>query len=490
MMNLCKEELFLFINAYYGFILVAVVSLGVTVLLVSKDVRLRERRDISIPGQLGLPFFGEIFSFLSASNSTKGTYEFVRLRRLWYGLWFKTRILGKIHVFVPSTEGAKRILTNEFGLFKKEFVKPMGDFVGKKSLFSAPAESHKRIRRLLSDPFSMNSLHRFVEEFDNMLVQRLKKLEENGKSFSMLEFCMKLTFDAICNMLMGIMDENLLRQIDRDSKCVSDALLSFPLMIPGTRYYKGIKARDRLMERFREIIDRRRSGMECQDDFLQSMLSRDSYPSDEKLDDSEIMDNILTMLLAGQTTTAATLMWCVKFLDDNREVQDKLREEQLHISQNKARGYSLSMEDVKSMSYGVKVVKETLRMANVVLWYPRVALEDCTIEGFEIKKGWRLNIDASYIHYDPELYKDPTQFNPLRFDEIQKPYSLIPFGSGPRTCIGMNLAKVAMLVFLHRLTTGYRWTVDDPDPSLEKKAFVPRLRSGLPVTLKPLEGGR
>ncbi|XWS45457.1 hypothetical protein CRYUN_Cryun15aG0138200 [Craigia yunnanensis] len=78
-----------------------------------------------------------------------------------------------------------------------------------------------------------------------------------------------------------------------------------------------------------------------------------------------------------------------------------------------------------------------------------------SIAGFEIKKGWLVNIDATCIHYDPNLYKDPMQFNPSRFDETPKPYSFIPFGSGPRTCLGMNMAKVTMLVFLHRLTTGY-----------------------------------
>ncbi|MFS8016542.1 putative beta-amyrin 11-oxidase [Helianthus anomalus] len=68
------------------------------------------------------------------------------------------------------------------------------------------------------------------------------------------------------------------------------------------------------------------------------------------------------------------------------------------------------------MSYGLKVMKETLRMSNVLLWFPRVALDDCKIQDFEIKKGWHVDIDATHIHYDPELYKNPLQFNPSRFD--------------------------------------------------------------------------
>lgn len=477
---LSNEELLFQVQNYYV-IIVTVFSLGVA-FFISKSWG----RKAEIPGRLGLPFIGETLSFFSATNSTKGCYNFVKVRRLRYGNWFKTRILGKIHVFVPSTEGAKMIFTSDFANFNKGYVKSMADAVGKNSLLCVPHESHKRIRRLLSDPFSMNSLSKFVKTFDKMLSERLNKLQESGKSFSILDFSMKLTFDAMCNMLMSVTDDSLLGRIEKDCTAVSDAMLSFPFMIPGTRYYRGIKARRRLMETFRGMIAKRRSGEESFEDFLQSMLEKDSCPTNEKLSDSEIMDNLLTLIIAGQTTTAAAMMWSVKFLHDNREAQQKLREEQLAMIKDKVDGAALTLEDVSSMSYGLKVVKETLRMSNVLLWYPRVALNDCTIDGFEIKKGWHVNIDAAYIHYDPALYKDPELFNPSRFEEMQKSYSFIPFGSGPRTCLGMNMAKVTMLIFLHRLTSGYLWTVDDPDLSLQKKSHIPRLRSGCPITLKPL----
>ncbi|KAK9285006.1 hypothetical protein L1049_024188 [Liquidambar formosana] len=488
MLNLAKEELLFLVHSYYDIIMVAVLSIGVTFLASKAWTRVSSGK-ASIPGRLGLPFLGETLSFLSATSSTKGCYDFVRVRRQWYGKWFKTRIFGKIHVFVPSTEGAKKIFTNDFVQFNKGYVKSMADAVGEKSLLCVPQESHKRIRRLLSDPFSMNSLSKFVKKFDDMLCERLKTLEGDGKSFTVLDFSMKLAFDAMCDMLMSVTDDSLLQQIERDCTDVSNAMLSFPVMIPGTRYYKGIKARKRLMETFGEMITRRRCGKESHEDFLQSMLLRDSYPSSEKLDDSEIMDNLLTLIIAGQTTTAAAMMWSVKFLDENREAQDMLREEQLSMIRNKLDGASLSLEDLNNMPYGLKVVKETLRMSNVLLWFPRVALNDYAIEGNKIKKGWHVNIDATCIHYDPALYKDPLQFNPSRFDELQKPYSFIPFGSGPRTCLGINMAKVTMLVFLHRLTSGYKWTVDDLDPCLEKKAHIPRLRSGCPITLRALEDG-
>ncbi|KVI02834.1 cytochrome P450 [Cynara cardunculus var. scolymus] len=299
MMILKMEELFFFVKNNHDIILAVLLSGLITRLLTTK---LRKSSD-AIPGRLGLPLVGETFSFLSATNSDKGCYDFVR---------------------------AKTILTNDFQLFNKGYVKSMADAVGKNSLLCVPVESHKRIRRLLSAPFSMDSLSKFVQKFDKLVSERFEKLAENGNSFVVLDFTMK------------------------------------------------------------------------------SMLERDLFAADEKLDDSEIMDNMLTLIIAGQTTTAAAIMWS---------------EEQLSILRNKPEGAFLCKEDLNKMSYGSKVVKETLRMSN----------------------------------------------------EIQKPYNYIPFGSGPRTCLGINMAKVTI------------WTVDDQDLSLEKKSHIPRLKSGVPITLTSLK---
>ncbi|OMO56988.1 Cytochrome P450 [Corchorus capsularis] len=488
MLNLSKEGLILFVQNHYGITIVAVLAIGITSLL-WKTWDSSDHED-GIPGRLGLPFMGESFSFFSAVNSTNGVYDFVEKRRKRHGKWFKTRVLGRTHVFVPSIEGAKTILANDFVHFNKLYVRSMEDTVGALSIFTVPHKIHNRIRHVLSDFFSMSALSMFVGKFDKMLSERLDKLEKSGKSFKVTDFSSKITFDAMVSMLMSVTEDPLLAQIEKDIFDVSDNMLSIPLMIPGMRYYKGMKAREKLNEIFGGMIARRRSGEEYFDDFLQSMVERDSYPDDEKLSDQEIIDNLITLILAGQTTTAAAMMWCVKFLSESTEVLDRLREEQLSIDRKKPEGALLTMEDLNDMSYGFKVVKETLRMGNVLMWLPRVANHDCIIDGVQVKKGWFVNVDATCVHYDPDVYKDPTRFNPSRFDDIQKPYSFLPFGAGPRTCLGINMAKVAMLVFVHRMTGGYKWTLDNPDSRLAKKQHISRLRSGCPITLKALNKGK
>ncbi|KAJ8442550.1 hypothetical protein Cgig2_026492 [Carnegiea gigantea] len=176
----------------------------------------------------------------------------------------------------------------------------------------------------------------------------------------------------------------------------------------------------------------------------------------------------------------------VKYLDENPDVLDALKDE-LQLLEKKLRNKSLlTLEDLNEMTYAAKVVKESLRVASVVPWFPRVALHDCKIQGYTIKKGWNTNVDARSIHLDPTLYVDPYKFNPSRFDDEPKPYSFLAFGAGGRTCLGMNLARTMMLVFLYRLITTYKWKVTDPDSSVEKWSLFSKLKSGCPVQVTPI----
>ncbi|KAH0660075.1 hypothetical protein KY290_029625 [Solanum tuberosum] len=122
------------------------------------------------------------------------------------------------------------------------------------------------------------------------------------------------------------------------------------------------------------------------------------------------------MIIAGQDTTASAITWMVKYLDDNPKALNNLRAEQQALQQKVSCKAYLTYEDLNCMPYASKVVKESLRMASIVPWFPRMALQDCEIEGFTIKKGWNINVDAKSIHFDPMIFNDPHKFIPSRFD--------------------------------------------------------------------------
>ncbi|XP_021831531.1 abscisic acid 8'-hydroxylase 3 isoform X2 [Prunus avium] len=436
------------------------------------------------PGSQGLPLIGETLQFMAAINSGKGFYEFVRLRRLRHGNCFRTNIFGETDVFVSSTESAKAILNNDSGKFSKRYIRSIGELVGNQSLLCASHQHHKLIRSQLTNLFSTSSLSVFIKQFDQLTVDSLGGWEHRS-TVVIQDEALKITCKAMCKMLISVESGYELEVLEREVAHVCEAMLALPLRLPGTRFYKGLQARNKIMAIIGKSMSERRRGLQANgEDFLQRLLDEDDKACNGAttngggLTDEEIQDNILTMIIAGQDTTASAMTWMVKFLDENPE------REQLDLARKVSSKSFLTLESINDMPYASKVVKESLRLASIVPWFPRLALEDCEMEGFKIKRGWNVNVDAKSVHLDPTVYNDPNKFNPSRFDDESKvPYSFLAFGMGGRTCLGMNMAKAMMLVFLHRLITTYRWKVINPDVSIEKWGLFSKLRSGCPVTV-------
>ncbi|KFK44099.1 hypothetical protein AALP_AA1G215700 [Arabis alpina] len=441
-----------------------------------------------LPGSHGFPVIGETLHFMLSINSGKGFYEFVRTRRIRYGSCFRTRLFGETHVFLSTTESARAVLNNESGMFTKRYIKSIAELVGDRSLLCASQHHHKTLRSRLINLFSKKSTALMVRHFDELVVDALSGWEHRG-TVVLLTDLLQITFKAMCKMLISLEDEEEVGSLQKDVGFVCEAMLAFPLNLPWTRFRKGIMARGRVMEMLEKTIRERRNEISCHnhnnhhEDFLHQLLAADNDSSSDhftKLTDAEIKDNILTMIIAGQDTTASALTWMVKYLGENQKVLDILIEEQTKIAK-KASPTFLELEDLSEMPYASKMVKESLRMASVVPWFPRVVLQDCEMEGYKIRKGWNINIDARSIHLDPNVYNNPLKFNPSRFDEEATANSFLAFGMGGRACLGLVMAKAMMLVFLHRFITTYRWEVVDGDPSIEKWTLFARLKSGYPI---------
>ncbi|XP_060199720.1 abscisic acid 8'-hydroxylase 4 [Lycium barbarum] len=478
-------QLLLYHNLFFWYI---VPFLGLQYLLLHILWHTTRKTPAKIPaGNWGIPFVGETIHFMAAINSNKGFYDFIKIRRLKYGNCFKTNLFGQTHVFISSTEAAKKILSNEAGNFTKRYIKSIAELVGGQSLLCASHHQHKLIRSHLSTLFSTASLSTMVRQFDELTVDNLSTWHHKSR-ITVLHEALKITLEAICKMLMSLEEKKELEMLHKDVGLIYEAMLSFPLRLPWTRFYKGLQARKRIMKLLDKIIEARRKSKKKYDDFLDHILIKDDQTI--QLTNEQIKDNILTMIIAGQDTTASAITWMIKYLDENPEALNRLRAEQQALQQKVSRKAYLTFEDLNCMPYASKVIKESLRMASIVPWFPRMALQDCEIEGFTIKKGWNINVDAKSIHFDRMIFQDPDKFIPSRFDDDSKPYSFLAFGMGGRTCLGLHLARAMMLVFVYRLTTSYRWKVLDSDESIEKWTLFSRLKSGCPIRVKSIEEER
>ncbi|KAL9449613.1 hypothetical protein AB3S75_011521 [Citrus x aurantiifolia] len=442
-----------------------------------------------IPGSLGLPIVGESFAFLSAFSKPSGIYSFVKERQQRYGKVFKTYTLGRFSVIMTGREASKILLTGKDGMVSLNLFYTGQQVLGPTSLLQTNGEAHKRLRRLIAEPLSVDGLKKYFQFINTLAIETLDQW--SGKKVLVLEEASTFTLKVIGNMIMSLEPTGEEQEKFRANfKLISSSFASLPLKIPGTAFYRGIKARDRMYAMLDSIISKRRSGESIQQDFLESLIIKHSQAADEeanedKLTDKQLKDNILTLLVAGHDTTTAALTWLIKFIEENPAVLQKLREEHCEIQANRNGGSNLTWSEVNNMPYTTKVISETLRRATILPWFSRKAAQDFEIEGYKIVKGWSINLDVVSIHHDPGIFANPEKFDPSRFDAPIKTFSFLGFGSGPRMCPGINLAKLEICIFIHHLVCRYKWRALEKDDSVQP-TLVRMPRNKYPIAVEPL----
>ncbi|OAY58439.1 abscisic acid 8'-hydroxylase 3 [Manihot esculenta] len=441
-----------------------------------------------IPGSLGWPIVGESFQFISEFSSPSGIYSFMKKRQERYGKVFKTFVLGRFTVFMTGREASKILLTGKDGMVSLNLFYTGQQVLGPTSLLQTTGEAHKRLRRLIAEPLSVDGLKKYFHFINTLAIETLDQWP--GRKVFVLEEASTFTLKVIGNMIMSLEPTGEEQEKFRSNfKIISSSFASLPFKIPGTAFHNGIKARDRMYAMLDSIIADRRSGKSFRQDFLEALIMKHTKAGNaedsDKLTDKQLKDNILTLLVAGHDTTTAALTWLIKFLDENPRVLEQLREEHKQVQSRRTEGANLTWSEVNNLPYTNKVISETLRRATILPWYSRKAAQDFEIDGFKIKKGWSINLDVVSIHHDPEVFPDPQRFNPTRFDELIKPYSFLGFGSGPRMCPGMNLAKLEICVFIHHLVTRYKWRPMEKDDCVQP-TLVRMPKNKYPIIVEPL----
>jgi cytochrome P450 len=173
-----------------------------------------------------------------------------------------------------------------------------------------------------------------------------------------------------------------------------------------------------------------------------------------EMTDDLIRDQILTMLIAGHDTSTALLAWALHLLGKHRDV---MAQAQAEVDSVVGQG-SLTIEQVNELSYLDMVVKETLRLYPPIHVGNRIVAEDTTISGYDLAAGTRVMASIYLSHRDERYWEEPEQFRPERFDRNgDKPpaFTYIPFGGGPRACIGASFAQVEAKVVLARILQQY-----------------------------------
>jgi len=277
------------------------------------------------------------------------------------------------------------------------------------------------------------------------------------------------TFTVISRtMLAGgeAVEADIIRQaggdfLERISWEIAYALLRLPTWLPhpGTRQMRN--AARRLRTAVQELIDKRRNrSLEAGEaDLLGRLLAARDPETGAPMSDENLVDNLLTLLEAGHETTAKALTWCLYLLARAPEWQQRIRDEVIAVAGNAP----IESAHIDQLPTTQRVLKETMRLYPPAPVLSRMAANATTLGGRALRPGTNVVMPVFAIHRHKRLWEDPDRFDPDRFlPEREARYwrtQFMPFGAGPRICIGMSFAMAEATAILATLvrSASFEW---------------------------------
>jgi enediyne biosynthesis protein E7 len=231
-----------------------------------------------------------------------------------------------------------------------------------------------------------------------------------------------------------------------------------------------------------QLIARRRAATEEHCDYVAMLMSARDKESGEPMGERELIDEIMTLIVAGHETTASGLNWTWYLLSQNPQVEARLHRELDAAPQLPAP----ELAQMESLSYAQQVINEALRLYPPGWLLSRRTIEADVLGGYPIAAGTNVLLPLYLLHRHPRFWKDPETFWPERFapeHEAERPrFAYMPFAAGPRHCIGETLALYEMLMHLYQVARRYRLTYV-PDKPLELEAQI-NLRTRYPLHMR------
>ena len=231
-----------------------------------------------------------------------------------------------------------------------------------------------------------------------------------------------------------------------------------------------------------QVIARRRAGREEHYDFLGLLMDARDKETGEPMTDKALIDEVMTLVVAGHETTASGLNWTWYLLSQHPEVDARLAAEI-----NAAPEYTApSLAQMEALPWTNAVVNEALRLYPPGWLLSRRTLEADTLSGYEIPAGSDVFLSPYFLHRHPRYWQHPDAFRPERFDaehEAERPrFAYMPFAAGPRHCIGETLALYEMLTHLYKVARHYRLALAGNEP-IELEAQI-NLRTRKPLFMR------
>lgn len=239
----------------------------------------------------------------------------------------------------------------------------------------------------------------------------------------------------------------------------------------------------------RQIIRDRKTSKQPFDDLLAMLLEARYADTEEGMTETQLLDETLVLFVAGHETSANALAWTLYLLSQHPWAVQRIQQELETVTQ----GQAPTFEQLPKLQFLRQVIEESMRIYPPVWITDRASVEDDEIDGYHIKKGDTIVPYIYGVHHNPVYWPNPSVFDPDRFSPDNKkkhiPFTYLPFGGGPRLCIGNNFAMMEMQLILASMVRKYQLELI-PGQMLEPFPLVTlRPKNGILMNLYSLHSG-
>uniref|UniRef100_A0A8D0Q3I1 Cytochrome P450 3A n=1 Tax=Sus scrofa TaxID=9823 RepID=A0A8D0Q3I1_PIG len=390
-------------------------------------------KKLGIPGPTPVPYFGNILAY------RKGIWDFdnkcfQKYGKIWGFFDGRQPVLA-----ITDPDMIKTVLVKEcYSVFtNRRTFGPVG--VMKNAISLAEDVQWKKIRTLLCPAFTSGKLKEIfpiIDQFGDVLVKNMRREAEKGKPVTMKDIVGGFSMDVITSTAFGVKIDSLNNPQD-PFVYYTKRLLKFdfldPLLVISTLFP--------FLRPIFELLSFSVFPKTAVNFFTKSVKKMKESP----LSDPEMVAQGIIFIFAGYEPTTDSLSFLFYKLATHPDVQRKLQEEIDATFPNKA---PPTYESLEQMEYLDMVLNESLRLFPLTARLERVCKKDVEIHGVFIPQGTVVMVPIYTIHQDPGHWPEPEEFHPERFSKKNRdsinPYTHMPFGTGPRNCIGMRFALMNM----------------------------------------------
>lgn len=391
-------------------------------------------------------------------------------------------------ILVEKADAFRRVLAT-----RRSFGRAMGDM----SLFLADGAEWRWQRRAVAPVFRHETLLSFVPTFAAMAarqIERWRTVPPNVPTDAGAAMT-RTTFDIIVEAMLGGA-ANLDAEAYSRAMMVSFetipwhllyAILSLPNWMPYPHRRRAMEARDYLHREVSRIVETRRAAPAPQPDLLDLLLTARDPETERQMSDNEVVANLITFISAGHETTAVALTWTLWLLAKDQSAQQRVLEEVAAV----AGDATIAAGHVEGLAFCRQVIQEGMRLfppAPGIARQPKAAME---LGGMQITAKTRIHIPVFALHRNVRLWDNPNAFDPDRFapDQVKarSRYAFLPFGGGPRTCIGASFAMIEATVILATLIRAFRFRPVAGHKPKPVARLTLRPAGGMPLLIAPRE---